>query len=198
MALVLPVVMCVGLTLAEESGFGEFKDKLKPDGVAKAYFLMTLLYRTGLGFYLAAGNEDNLSTLMVMAISIGFLLYSLVNLPFTKAYHNYRCNLCHLTNFVTLFVVMYYRSMMSSVSYQEVGKIYAPAYLELACILLCLGVSIVILGYEIYIYVQSKVESCNKEDTNESVEKTENDVNGMNGDKDTSNQNIYEFTVEDI
>jgi hypothetical protein len=75
---------------------------------------MTLLYRMGLGYYMASANEDNLSTLMVMAISIFFLLYNLVNLPFSRAYHNYRANICHLTNFTTLFVAMYYRSMMSN------------------------------------------------------------------------------------
>lgn len=67
--------------------------------------------------------------MMVMAISIAFLLYSLVNLPFTKAYHNYRANICHLTNFVTLFVVMFYRSMMSSKSQKEISTIYTPAYI---------------------------------------------------------------------
>ena len=64
-----------------------------------------------------------------MAISIAFLLYCLVNLPFTKAYHNYRANICHLTNFVTLFVVMFYRSMMSSKSQKEISTIYTPAYI---------------------------------------------------------------------
>lgn len=68
----------------------------------------------GLGLYLSTNNEDDLSTLIVLAITIMFLLYNLVNLPFTKAYHNYRANICHLTQFITLFVAMYYRSMRSS------------------------------------------------------------------------------------
>ena len=103
--------------------------------------------------------------MMVMAISICFVLYSLVNLPFTRAYHNYRANLCHLTNFVTLFVAMYYRSMMSTTSPKETSTEYFPAYIEIACILLCLGVSGLVLIYEIYIYIRDKVESCSQDDT---------------------------------
>ena len=45
--------MCVGLTFAKEDGFGECKDKFKADKVAKLYFVMTLLYRNLLGFYMA-------------------------------------------------------------------------------------------------------------------------------------------------
>lgn len=82
---------------------------------------MTLFYRMGMGYYLASQNEDEMSTLMVMGISIAFLLYNLVNLPFSKAYHNYRANLCHLVNFLTLFVALYYRSMKSTTSSEEVA-----------------------------------------------------------------------------
>jgi hypothetical protein len=66
---------------------------------------------------------------MVLAFSIGFLLYNLVNLPFNKAYHNYRANLCHLTQFATLMVATYYRSMKSTAPLDETYNIYQPAYL---------------------------------------------------------------------
>lgn len=69
-----------------------------------------------LGVYMSTSNEDDLSTLIVLAISIGFLLYNLVNLPFTKAYHNYRANICHFCQFIILFIAMYYRSMKSGAS----------------------------------------------------------------------------------
>jgi len=59
-------------------------------------------------------NEDEMSALIVMAISILFLMYNLINLPFVKAYHNYRANICHLAQFVCLFVTLYYRSMATS------------------------------------------------------------------------------------
>jgi hypothetical protein len=75
--------------------------------------MLTIFYRLGTGFYLATMNEDDLSTLIVLAFSLAFLLYNLVNLPFLKAYHNYRANICHLSQFVILFITMYYRSMKS-------------------------------------------------------------------------------------
>ena len=73
--------------------------------------MITIIYRMGVGYYMATMNEADLSTLIVLAISIFFLLYNLVNLPFRQAFHNYRANLCHLTQFLCLFIAMYFRSM---------------------------------------------------------------------------------------
>lgn len=80
-----------------------------------------------IGFLLAFSNDDDLSTLFALGISLLFLIYNLVNLPFVKAYHNYRACLCHLTQFITLFVAMYYRSMKSTSSPIEVASIFSPA-----------------------------------------------------------------------
>ena len=80
------------------------------------YFFVTILYRTGIGLYISTMNSDSKSTLIVLALSIAFLLYNLVNLPYTKAYHNYRANVCHFTQFISLFVVMYYRTMLKNES----------------------------------------------------------------------------------
>jgi hypothetical protein len=91
--------------------------------------VVTILYRTGLGLYISTDNEDSLSTLMVMALSIGFLLYNLVNLPYARAYHNYRANVCHFTQCICLFVTMYYRSMMSSADQTVVAANFTPAYI---------------------------------------------------------------------
>jgi hypothetical protein len=82
-----------------------------------------------------------------MALSIAFLLYNLINLPYLKAYHNYRAIICHLTQFICLFVTMYYRSMMSSTSYTAMANIYTPVYLEMACICISLVVSLAVLVY---------------------------------------------------
>jgi len=90
MSIVFPFAMILGLAFSEEEGFGEYKDKLKPGAVEKGYFVVTFLYRVGVGYYIASQNTDELSTLLVMGISIAFLVYNLVNLPYTKAYHNYR------------------------------------------------------------------------------------------------------------
>jgi hypothetical protein len=95
-----------------------------------------------------------MSTLIVMALSIAFLLYNLVNLPYAKAYHNYRANICHLTQFISLFVAMYYRSMKSSTSRSKVSTIFSPAYIQLSFICLSLVVSMVVLVYEIYLFIK--------------------------------------------
>lgn len=75
---------------------------------------MTIIYRMGIGLYMSTKNEDDLATLIVLALSIAFLLYNLINLPFRKAYNNYRANICHLSQFICLFIVMYYRSIKAS------------------------------------------------------------------------------------
>jgi hypothetical protein len=88
---------------------------------------VSILYRTSVGFLLAYSNDDDLSTLFALGLSLLFLLYNLVNLPFAKAYHNYRACLCHMTQFITLFVAMYYRSMKSTTSPTIVASIFSPA-----------------------------------------------------------------------
>ena len=110
-SLVIPLLIVIILQCTEEAGFGEYKDKLKEGKLERAYFFITIIYRMGIGFYMATMNEDSLSTLIVLSISIFFLIYNLVNLPFTKAYHNYRACICHLSQFIILYVAMYYRTM---------------------------------------------------------------------------------------
>jgi hypothetical protein len=129
MTLVLQVAMAVGLLVTEDDGFGEYKDKLKQGTVNRAYFVVTIIYRMGIGYYMSIDNENEIATLIILLLSIFFLLYNLVNLPFTKAYHNYRANICHLTQFVCLFVVMYYRSMKSNTPSNQVATIFSPVYL---------------------------------------------------------------------
>lgn len=82
----------------------------------------------GIGFYLATANEDNLSTLIVLVISIFFLIYNLVNLPFTKAYHNYRACICHFAQFVILYIAMYYRTMANGADGDTIDSTVNPVY----------------------------------------------------------------------
>ena len=111
LTIVLPLMMVTVLQCSQDDGFGEYKDKFKEGKLEKAYFMITIIYRMGVGYYMATMNEADLSTLIVLAISIFFLLYNLVNLPFRQAFHNYRANICHLTQFLCLFIAMYFRSM---------------------------------------------------------------------------------------
>lgn len=162
LALVLPVLMALGLMCAEDEGFGEYKEKFKPGFVERLYFVVTILYRTGTGLYISTMNEDSMSTLIVIALSLFFLLYNLVNLPYAKAYHNYRANICHLTQFICLFVAMYYRSMMSNTSRTGLSTVFSPVYIEFSCICLSLIVSLVVLVYEIYLFI---LDCCQKKES---------------------------------
>ena len=57
-SLVLPLLMGIGLACAEEVGFGEFKEKMKQGAVEKAYFVVTIMYRSGVGLYMSLENAD--------------------------------------------------------------------------------------------------------------------------------------------
>ena len=78
---------------------------------------------------MSSSNEDHLSTLIVLAASIAFLLYNLINLPFVKAYHNYRANICHICQFICVFSAIYYRSMNRSHDPNVVSNIDSPVYI---------------------------------------------------------------------
>lgn len=143
----------------------------------RSYFVVTIIYRSGIGLYISTMNENALSAMIVMAFSIAFLLYNLVNLPYSKAYHNYRANVCHLTQFISLFVTMYYRSMMSSKTTEEMSTVFTPAYLLLACITISLIVSMAVLVYEIYLFVQEYLSKKAKRDQSEEVSMPVGDKN---------------------
>lgn len=103
-----------------------------------------------LGLYIALQSEYELSTLIVLAFELLFLLYIVVNLPFTNVYQNYRCALVHITTFMVLLTTNYYRSMKSNTELEIKGKIYTPALMELVLIVGVIAVSFLVLVYEIY------------------------------------------------
>lgn len=119
--------------------------------------MVTILYRMGIGFYLATMNNDDFSTLIVLLLSVLFLLYNLVNLPFLKAYHNYRACLCHLSQFLILYLAMYFRTMADP---SAVRSQFNPVYVELAALGVCLLVSMIVLVVEICIWVGEVREWC--------------------------------------
>jgi hypothetical protein len=82
------------------------------------------------------------------------VIYNLINLPFNKAYHNYRACLCHCSQFVLLFVGMFYRSMTSSRSVQEVSYIFSPAKLSIALIIICTVISLLVAVYDLYQFIK--------------------------------------------
>lgn len=103
-----------------------------------------------LGFYSAVKSDYDESTLIILAFSMAFMLYTIVNLPFTNVYQNYRCSLIHITMLYTLLTTNYYRTMKSTTPIEVKGRIYTPAIIELILMVTCMGVSFVVLAYEIY------------------------------------------------
>ena len=67
---------------------------------------------------------------------------------------NYRANICHFCQFICLFIIMYYRSMKSSTNDITVSTIFAPVYIWYICIVISLIVSLIVLMYEIYIWIK--------------------------------------------
>lgn len=82
------------------------------------------------------------------------MLYLLTNLPYNDAYQNYRSVIIHTTMVVILFTTNYYRSMKSTTPLEIKARIYAPALLELSLIVVCVGISVLAVLYEVYLVVK--------------------------------------------
>jgi hypothetical protein len=111
-----------------------------------------------LGFYTAVESDYSESTLLIIGISLAFLMYFVVNLPFSNVYQNYRGAFVHFTMMYTLLTANYYRTMKSTTPVEIKGKIYTPALIELALIALTIAFSLMVLIYEVY----QIFRNCNK------------------------------------
>lgn len=97
----------VWLTFADNLRFGEYTAAFKEDWVNQLYVPITIAYRFGLGLFLAV-NEYEYKTLIVLIFPLLFILYNFINLPYVKFYHNYRANVCHISQLIVLVVANYY------------------------------------------------------------------------------------------
>lgn len=168
---------------------------MKEGKLEKAYFVITILYRIGVGFYMATMNEDSLSTLIVLGISIIFLLYNLINLPFTKAYHNYRACICHFSQFIILYIAMYYRTMTNGTDTEQIDSTISPVYFELGVLGVAILVSLIVLVVEICIWIGEIREWCNENNGEKVVQnETESNENVVKVNEITSEQmEIYKM-----
>lgn len=149
------VLMSFAFPTLSSQGFGQFKDKFKKDPIQSNYMTCSLVYRLLLGFFLAYQNQQHLSTLFMLGITLTFVLYSLINLPFSKAYHNYRACICHISHIGITFVAMYYRSMKSTTSALDAAQIYQqPALMQFFMISFTLVISGGVLIYDLFIKVK--------------------------------------------
>ena len=67
-----------------------------------------------IGFYCAVYSQYNYSSMVAFGVALAFMVYLLVNLPFTDTYQNYRSFVCHITMLMILFTADYYRTMKSN------------------------------------------------------------------------------------
>ncbi len=150
----LVFVPCILLMATESKQFGEFKDKLKPDLVCQIYFVFALLFRFSLGYYAAVKAQYTLSSLIMVGFSLLWVAYNFVNLPFKKAYQNYRANACHIAQFVILMVANYYDSLLSNEPWEKKGYQFRAAEIQIWTIYIALGVSAICLVYDTYLFIR--------------------------------------------
>ena len=99
--------------------------------------------------YLGTMSESDISSIVILVFTLGFIMYTLIHLPFISAYHNYRASLIHFTELIILFVTMYYRSFRANSSILETNNILDPILIQLVAIFICILVSIACLIYDI-------------------------------------------------
>jgi hypothetical protein len=120
------------------------------------YFVVSLIYRFALGYYVAVKNEYLMSSLIVVGFSLFFLLYNLVNLPFKQAYQNYRANFCHVSQLIILMVTNYYDSMTANDHWETKAYEFNPAKFQIAAIYITAIISAACLAYDGYVMIKLK------------------------------------------
>lgn len=130
-AAVVALVLCgfaiLSLALFSKSFYGEYKYNFKNSFIPKIYINITIVYRLVLGFGMSYFNDYEYVTLCLLILSIFFIVYNFVNLPFKEVYHNYRANVCHITHFVIILVANYYNVMKSNLIAPIKNTIISPA-----------------------------------------------------------------------
>jgi hypothetical protein len=103
-----------------------------------------------LGLYSAVKSDYDYGSLLIIAFSLTFIMYTIVYLPFSNVFQNYRYCLVHVTMLYTLLTTNYYRGMKSTTPMEIKGRIYTPAIIELVLMMACIVLSFLVLAYEIY------------------------------------------------
>lgn len=173
LALLAMLLATVLMEFTSSRTYGEFKTKFKNNWVCRLFIPASLLYRMSLGFYTALKSEYGESTLIILSVVILFMLYLLTNLPYNDAYQNYRSGLIHIAMVVILLTANYYRSMKSTTPLEVKARIYTPAIIELVMITLCVGISVLAVGYETFLFIREcmrdkTISKVNHEKTEES------------------------------
>lgn len=147
---------CILLMCTSSKQFGEFKNKLKPDLMCQLYFVFALVFRFSMGCYTAVKTNYSISSLVMVGFCMLWVMYNLVNLPFRQAYQNYRANVCHIAQLIILMVTNYYDSMLETEFLEKKAYKFTAAKIEMWAIYACVGVSIICLLYDLYVFIREK------------------------------------------
>lgn len=158
----LVVVIDFVRTGSSTASFGEFKDSFKLNWLCRMYIVISIIYRIVLGLIISLNLNDIYGTLVVLFISITFILFNIINLPFKSVLHNYRANFMHLTQFMILLVANYYRSMKANIALNQKSHIHTPAMIMIVLLVLSLIFSLIVALYESIIKIISFVKKCKK------------------------------------
>lgn len=123
--------------------------KFKDTFVCRCYIPLTFIYRVSISLYISLQHEFPETTLIVLAFSLFFIMYNIINLPFMSAIQNYRSNIIHITQLVILLSANYYRSMKLNTPIQVKSKLTTVSIIELIMISICVLISALVLVYEI-------------------------------------------------
>ena len=153
-ALILTFAGVVGLQFSHNQGYGEFKAAFKPDPVSKFYIPLVILYRMAIGVYISYNHSYELGTLLMIGLGMAFLLFDLVNLPFSNVYENYRSNVIYVSHLIILFTTNYYRSMKSTTPIEVKSHLHTAAIVELSALAVCVVVSLAVGVYEFVNFIR--------------------------------------------
>lgn len=142
--------------------YGEFKNEFKENYVCRMYVPFSIIFRIVLSCMLVYNVQNIYGTLFVLFVSIGFVMFNLINLPFASALHNYRATCIHLTEIIILISANYYRSMKVNTILPIKAHIHWPALLVIAFLGISTFLSLSVSLYEII----KRIRKCNaKEQT---------------------------------
>lgn len=126
-AVTISLICAFSAVFTSRNHYGEYQNKFKANFVCLIYIPLSLLYRMLIGAYSAVRSEYEYGTLIILAFSIAFVMYFIINLPFRESIQNYRCGLINITALVILATTNYYRGMKSTTPLSIKGKIFTPA-----------------------------------------------------------------------
>lgn len=118
------------------------------------YLPIIFVYRVTVAAIMACSMENGYDFLFAIFVSIGFVMFNLINLPYRSTLHNYRSNIVYLSECVVLITANYYRTMKSNTPLPVKAHLHHPALLLYVFLTLSVVFSIILTFYEIFMKVK--------------------------------------------